>query len=215
MSLFSSADLQGAIDAIDTKSTLEQVELRKSGSNAMAQAKTGPRNITASASSSKLPVYDENGQLFASSIIGEKNRGLALPSNVTKGSIISYKNEKGEIRYGIVGEPEEKDKVKGVYVKSLSEDEVNKLKEEKPDIEIFNFKVGDLSILKVNRSILSKVIDWLDPSETIVFKFLTKMLMGKFEEMESATDIFLMIYFRFLTVALIAITIGLITSRFI
>lgn len=214
MPTFSPTKIDEAIGAFRVRSTLEEIDLRQQGGSvSSAGHMIGTRSLSGQLSGKKLPVFDQNGKPFASSIIGQ-SKGLAIPSGVPVGSIIEYKSDDNKKRYAIVGENKDQKKKKGIFVKTMKPKEVKKLRKNNPNLSIFSFSSTDL--YKQSSSIFAVIFDAIDPSETILIKFLTKALLGKiFIPERSVIDIFLIIYFRIIVISLLLIGVVTLTTRLV
>ncbi len=187
-----------AVDAIKTRTTLEAVDFRLNHGTSPNPAKTtGARFIQPRTSVNTLPVYDDQGNLFAGSIIGRADTAVSVPANTGPGTIIQFQNNRRQTQYAIV----QKTKKKRIQVKKISPNQYSDLITKHPHTDVVSVGEEHLGPISSRSGILRSLFDALDPTETIFFKFVLKLLLGNIFELESVWEVFIILYFRLMLIA--------------
>lgn len=76
-----------------------------------------------------LPIYDENSDVFAKTVLEDSFKSATINSSVRIGTIIKYDTDKIYPKYGLVITPPSFSKKQGVYVKNITASEASDLKE--------------------------------------------------------------------------------------
>lgn len=211
--MYNSGNFQEAAQALQTRTTLEELNFRDNhGTSPTKSAVTGTKFLGVTKNTKTSPVFDEHGRLFAGSIIGRADTGVVIPDTTGPGTIIAYQNENKQLRYGVVSKTEGK-RPKGIHVKTLSKSEVDDLVAKRLGSDILTVDNSNLRPIRSRTNFLLDLFDTLDPTETIFFKILTKVLMGNILEIESVWELFIILYFRLMFLAIMVITVAYLVAR--
>lgn len=205
--MFTQADIRNISNAIETREALSQVRDRDRIGVAQTTRAEGPR-YQMELSSQKLPIYDQNGNVFLKPLMN-KDRALTIPKNIEQGSIVEYQDQMtGEYYYGKVTKSSKKGQVQ---VENMSQNDVNDELAINSKTKVYSLGTNDVSHHK-GSGIMSTLMSMLDPSENIVFKLMTLLLVGNIFESESVTDIFMAVYLRVIALAISIVVVVVITS---
>ena len=195
--MYTRGDIVNISNAAKASSALSQVRNRENGLVSSAQIQATGDRYKLDSQKERLPIYDQNGKIFAGPLL-TKDKTLTLPSNVETGNIVEYLDkDTGEYYYGKVVSSKKKDKL---TVKNVSKKEVDSDLIKNPKTRVYSLGKDDLSYHKDN-GVITVLMGMLDPSENVVFKLMTLLLIGNIFETDSLSDVFFGVYIRVISLA--------------
>ena len=203
-------DISSISNAAKARDALMEARNRENGIVSRESPVVGER-YKLEETAAKLPLVDQSGKVFAGPILS-KGEALTIPGNVEAGNIVEYQDQTtGSYHYAQVVK---KNSQKGrVEVKSVSKKEVESLKEGNSKTKIYSLSDSDKAKHK-DDGIMSTLMSMLDPSENVVFKLMTLLLVGNIFEAESMTDVFMAVYIRVIGLALSIIAVIYVSTTF-
>lgn len=196
-------DITNISKANEVRNALIESRNRTEGYSEGLARVSGPRYSTKT-DSSKIPIVDQRGKPFANAFLSN-NQSFVLPSTVPAGSIVEYRDSSsGEYYYGRVNTFDEHKKT--FEVMSITKSEADELVQGNPQTKVYSLGEDDTQ-KKSGSPILKTLMSLLDPSENIVFKLMTLLLLGNIFESESITDVFMGVYIRVIALAIAIIAI--------
>ena len=182
------AQVSEIVAAAGTRTLLEEIERRHSNGYRTADDLGGTR-YSPEPSSFKVPIFDQNGKAFASSFM-QPNFAITIPDTIKENSIVEYIGNDGFNHYGKVVKTETGETGQ-VKVHSLSRKEVVEYQTVNPTAKIYSFSSTDVAEITQSPGGLSRIMQFLDTGEKLLFKFLTMLLMRDVLAGSSVVDIFI------------------------
>lgn len=212
MSAFSSHQLSEIVNAINTRSALQQVGLRQTALN---QTASTSRLQASFESQTRRPVFDLSGKPFSSTLLGlERFHLLTLPPDISLGTVVEY-SDHDHVHRALVAPPPRSNHTRGIFLHPLSQKDFQQLTVSKPNTPIFTLHVSDFLPPNRNQRLLLSLLSRIDPTETIFFKILVGSLISRSWDLDSAQEVFILIYLRLLFIAaLISLTLFFVFSFF-
>lgn len=196
-------DINSINNAIQVRDTLSSIRDREYGAISSQSRADGPRYKPQTENKDTLPLYDQNGNLFVAPLLS-KDRALSLPNDMAEGSVVEYQDSTGEYYYGkVVHTDKRRQKIE---VQNISKQEVEQLTGPNSPTKIYSLNSSNVVEHKASQ-VMSSLMSMLDPSENLVFKLVTLLLVGNIFETESVTDIFMAVYLRVISLAIAIIAV--------
>lgn len=190
------SDIQGLIQATDTRKALEQVDLRRSSVNGELPLSpiSGPRY--AATGSEIIPVFG-SGKTSVFETLG-KNQRLMVPSGIEHDSILEFTSSDGKVHYGQVVTSKDSKKTK-LEVKEITREEA-KTHHRTTDAKIYSVSESYVKHYR-KPGLVGTVLSLLDPSENLVMKLVTMLLVGDMFNSADMMDVFMKLYVRVILIA--------------
>ena len=147
-----------------------------------------------------LPIFWENGQIFAEHLLPRQNCIATATADTLEGTIIKYKNRKNQICYGRIIEPHAWIKQKGIYLKPISQKEALYLQKNQTVEEILELTEQDVKPL--SEALLEQDKTKIEEHDTSLVKHL-----GNYYKQERVFAVNAMLWIYSISLLLILATI--------
>lgn len=209
--MFTSADFREISRAIETKQALGQIRDRAEGLSPSSSLASG-QLFRPSESESKFELATMSNRAFMGDVIGQ-GKVFNLSPDVAPGSLLSYTDKaSGQTYYGQVSKIDAVSKK--IEVENISSDKAKEIQAGNPATKTYELRSQDIAKSK-SSSIVKTLMSLLDPSENLLFKLLTMLLVGNLTKADSVADIFIGVYLRIVGLAVTIIAIMYLSTIFL
>lgn len=200
--MFSRSDLNQISSALSTRDTLSQIRDRQEGG--LGSQTSTQQLYRPEGGGNKFDLKTSNGEIFMGPIIG-KNKIFQLSDKMEEASLLEYTDKMtGQKHYGRVKKVDKESK--NIEVEHLSDSEAANELRLNPRTKVYELRDDDTTNYS-GSGIMRSLMGMLDPSENILFKLMTLLLVGNIFKSESASEVFFAVYIRVVGLAVTVIAV--------